>query len=75
MSRSRWASLQEVSQDDSWVAEKYNSEPCGKLSADIVGGADQAVLSQGAAKEGQLAETDGSGLALYPSSGHDGSVR
>ena len=42
--------------------------PSGELSADIVGAAEEAILSQSAAEEGQLTETDGPGFALDPSS-------
>lgn len=46
-----------------------------ELGSDIVGGADQTVLSQGATKEGQLTETDRPRLALNPSSPNVQSAR
>ena len=48
--------------------DDYSKLPGGKFSTNIIGRADQTILSQSAAKEGQLAKTDGPGFALYPSS-------
>lgn len=41
--------------------------PRGQLSSDVVCRAQQARFGQAGAEEGQLAQADGAGLALYPS--------
>lgn len=41
--------------------------PGRQLIANIIGRANEAILGQAAAKEGQLAQADGPGLLLYPS--------